>query len=289
MRQETLAEFNQIFPTENDSCPQFVDAVAQFTFLRKFLLVFRPQRDIDRFVQACRYLLSSVQTPGLKTCFNYTSVAANKNLTVQWIHQQKKLLIHCSNYLCLIRPEVSPEHKLMMICLNMILTFTNPHALQVPDEVRTVMLVLGRSTLKDLTAKGLFQSLQSLLKKGLCGTRPCLSRTELSAIITISTRPLVYFKCSDEYLRLYLLHILSVPAITLHLANTAPDMLTQVQKSCSIHTVFTFLSNDAHIEMIFASLGGSYGLCLMANIIHLVSSDLQSLEIDSSPFRVSIS
>ena len=285
-RRQTLQEFDEIFSSNTDQSPKFVDSVVVFTILRKFLLIFHPSSDADRFGQACRYLLSSVLTPGLRTCHNYTSVAADKSRTVQWIYQQRKLLLLCTTYLRGIRPEVSPDHKFMMLCLNMVLSFTNPHALRVPDEVRPVMLVLARNTLKDLLAKGLLPSLQSILRKGLCRSRPCLSLTELSAIVTIATRPLVFFKGSDAYLQLFLQHILSVPALTLHLETTAPDMLVQLSKSCPLQSTLTFLQCEDNMKKIFSSLDGSYSLCLLANIIHLASSELQSLQPDVMAFTV---
>lgn len=287
-RCQTLQEFDEIFCRDIEQCPKFVDSVLVFTTLRRFLLVFQPDKDTDRFGQGCRYLLSSVLTPGLRTCQNYTSVAADKNRTVHWIFQQRKLLLHCSLYLKRLRPDLSPDHKFMMLCLNMILTFTNPHALQVPDEVKPVMLLLARNTLKDLMSKGLLPSLQSVLRRGLCRNRPCLSLTELSAIVTIATRPLLYFKGSDTYLHLFLVHILSVPALTLHLRTTAPDMLAHLSRSCPLETIFSYLlKSDDNVRTIFASLDGSYGLCLLANIIHLSFTDLSTLRSDTTAFTVS--
>lgn len=237
----------------------------------------RSDSDGERFGRVCQSLLSSVLTPGLGSALNYASVATDKKLTVEWMHQQRKLLLHCVQSLNQIRPEVAADHKFMMLYLNMILTFTNVHALRVGDEVRPAVNVLTRKLLSDLVSKGLLTSLQILLKRGLCRNRSSLSQVEMSAIVTIAMRPLTFSKCKDDNLHQFLVHIISVPALTLHLRTISPNILTQFTKNCPLQCILTFLSKEANIKSLFSEIGVNYGLCLVANVVHLSFLDLPAV------------
>ena len=248
-------------------------------------MVFIPTQDADRFDRLCRYLLASVLTPGLKSSQSYVAVATTTSLANPWIYQQRKLLRHCSSYLKHMRPEVSADHRSMMLYLNMLLTFTNPQALAPRVEARSAMLGLTNKTLHDLVSRGLLSCLQLLLKKFLCRSRPCLSSTQLSAVMTIALRPSRLLG-KEEFVTLCLLHILSVPALTLHLQNLAPESLTLLIKSCSIRDVSSVLRFESDCNDILSKLGGNYTLSLLANIIHLSSCEMQAVQ--SAPLEFAV-
>lgn len=63
-------------------------------------------------------------------------------------------------------------------------------------------------------------------------------------------------------------------------------MLAHLSKSCPLQSVLAYLLKDDNVKTIFASLEGSYGLCLMANITHLTSEDLSALQSDTVAFTV---
>jgi hypothetical protein len=88
-------------------------------------------------------------------------------------------------------------------------------------------------------------------------------------------------------LQLFLQEILTIPALTIHLANMAPEIVVHVHKSCPMTTISSFLSDNKNVDVIFEKCGGGYGLCLMANMIHLMSTELTNLQNDLSSFRVS--
>jgi len=65
---------------------------------------------------------------------------------------------------------------------------------------------------------------QLLLLKGLCGQRRYLKHAAVSAIITLSMRPLIAADFSNRLLTIYILNILSVPGIFLHLQLLSPEV-----------------------------------------------------------------
>jgi len=173
-----------------------------------------------------------------------------------------------------------------MLYLNVILTMTNPQVWKLNPEGKAAMTVISCKMMQELVSKGLLVSLESILKKGLCRSRLCLNKTELSAIMAISLRPLVMFK-SDTQINLFLLHILSVPALTFHLYLLAPDSLTLMTSSLPVKDVCGFLSNDQNLLVLFNALEANYGLCLLANIVHWICLDVKNISANLAQLMVS--
>ena len=249
-----------------------------FGVLRKLLLVLRPEKDKERIDRSCRYLLSNVLSPVFDISSSYMALAANRSLTTAWIFQQRKLLNICLSLLRETRPEVQQDHKYMLIYLNMILTFTNLQSVNVPNDVKPVLQLISRKSLSELLARGLNQSLQSLLKKCLCRKRPILNLTEASAILTIALRPIAYFSDDDSHLFNFIVHILSIPALVANYHANAPIALTSAVETCPLKRIFSFLVVESNSCQVFETLGGSYSLCLIANIIHLSTLNSEMLQ-----------
>ena len=246
-----------------------------FLSIRKFFVLFDPKRRRNEFDGICRYILSSILS-ATSSSSSYISVASNPKLTLVWIQQLKKILSFCILFLRELRPEITGDHKSMMLYLNMILTLTNPQVWKLSTEARTAMTVVCTKIIQDLMSKGLMLSLQSLLKKGLCRSRICLNKTELSAIISISLRPVMMLK-NDTQVNLFLIHILSVPGLTYHMQSLAPESVAVMSSSLSLKEVCSFLEKDNHLTIVFNGLEGNYGLCLLANIVHWSCMDLKNI------------
>ena len=65
---------------------------------------------------------------------------------------------------------------------------------------------------------------QTLLLRGLCGQRRYLKHAAVSAIMTLSFRPLRNSEFSSRLLTLYILNIFSVPGFILHLQAITPEV-----------------------------------------------------------------
>lgn len=65
---------------------------------------------------------------------------------------------------------------------------------------------------------------QGLLIRGLGRIKVVLKHASLSAIITLSLRPLVSANFSEKLMTMFLIHILSVPAIIQHMQTLTPEV-----------------------------------------------------------------
>ena len=102
-----------------------------------------------------------------------------------------------------------------------------------------------------------------------------LSKTTLSAILNLASRPLAYTSHSDQMVSLYILHILSVPGVAHYAATLSPNsgLLGGGQESKSLLiSAVKLLAQDQQLKIHFNALEGSYALCLTANLIQLVST-----------------
>ena len=66
--------------------------------------------------------------------------------------------------------------------------------------------------------------LQTLLMRGLARSKPAFKPTMLSAIVTLSLRPLLAASFSDNLLTALILHILSVPALIQHVTVMSEEV-----------------------------------------------------------------
>lgn len=267
------------------------DAIIVFKLIRQFLFIYDRKRDSQRFDMMCRHILESMlSSTDVSSTKSYVSVCYSKNYLMQWITQLKKILQICSSCLKHLNPDSGPDHKSMVLYLNMILILTNSNIWKISDNLRTTMNQLCVNSVSQLVSKGLYVSLQVLLQKGLCRLRPCLKKTDISAIITISMRPVINSSFNETHINLFLIHILSIPALIYHLEIVAPDMfnLMAVDNCTMLSEVIKFLNCDQNSRILFNVLEGNYGLCLLANLINLSYKELDAVRQQILPFVVSV-
>ena len=218
------------------------------------------------------------QNKTLESCrqISYVSVAFNKKLAVQWIHQLKTLLWKCCLYLKHLKPELPQDYKQIMLYLNMLITLTSTNSWlllkefpQVYEPLKPVVNQLCNNVINSLVSKGLYANLQILLMKGLMRTKPNLKRSALTAIITLSLRPVIAAKFNESLMNMFLLHIMSIPALIYHLNSIANDSLTVLSNECILKRSVEILCLDQNSRILFNALEGNYALCLLANVIHL--------------------
>ncbi|CAG2064216.1 unnamed protein product, partial [Timema podura] len=66
--------------------------------------------------------------------------------------------------------------------------------------------------------------IQSLLQRGLSRSKIALKHVSLSALVTLAIRPLVSAGFTEKLMTMFVIHILSVPALVLHVQNLAPEV-----------------------------------------------------------------
>lgn len=65
---------------------------------------------------------------------------------------------------------------------------------------------------------------QSLLLRGLGRAKITLKHVSISAVLTLALRPLASSGFSEKLMTMFLIHILSVPALVLHIQNLAAEV-----------------------------------------------------------------
>lgn len=64
-----------------------------------------------------------------------------------------------------------------------------------------------------------------LLLRGLCHQRRYLKHAGVTAIVTLSLRPLIAAEFSTRLLTLFVVNILSIPGFVLHIQQISPEVL----------------------------------------------------------------
>ncbi|XP_076363103.1 ubiquitin-protein ligase E3B [Tachypleus tridentatus] len=281
LKNELRKNFDEIFKKiEEDEQPQLAPALEMNEVIQGFMFVLHPSDDKERFERLCRYIITSMDSNSLKYC--YVAIALNKDYAVQWIQQLKKVLWQCCIFLNNLKPEVSRDTKSMMLYLHMLVTFTNTATWKILKEksresLKPAMTQLCNNVMGHLVTKGMYVSLQKLLYKGLVRSKPTLKRATLLAVCNLSFRTLAAYQFSNNFMNLFLLHILSVPAFVYHLTNISPECVTLLMNHDILKKSLQLLSAEQNTRVIFNALEGSYALCLLANLINLANKDLESL------------
>ncbi|KAH9492187.1 Ubiquitin-protein ligase E3B [Bulinus truncatus] len=244
---EELDAFLQAPPPESDVeyKPSLRPAVDTYHLTKKFLFIHNPNSDLDRrrFEYLCRYILTTMETDVLK-------------------------------------PENHNDIRTIIVLLRMLITFTsstNWLAFKDKDNLQPGFAKLCDNIMGDLNSKGLYTALEALLRKGLCRAKIVFNKASLTAIITIALRPLIAANFSTNLLSVFLLHVLSVPAVIIHINTTAQDCIATMVTHRIFKRCLDFLTCEQSTRIIFNSLEGNYALCLMANLIQLGFVEMEGL------------
>ncbi|GCC26126.1 hypothetical protein chiPu_0004540 [Chiloscyllium punctatum] len=256
-------------------------ALAIFKITRKFLFVYRMKEDKDRLQKLCRCILNSMEVENESKVW-YVSLALSKDLTLLWIKQVKDLLWLCCEFLKHLKPDILQDCKFITLYLTMLVTFTDTSTWKIlrgkGEALRPAMNHICANIMGHLNQKGYYTVLQILLTNGLARSKPSLSKGTLTAIFTLALRPVVAAHFSDNLLRSFLLHIMSVPALVTHLSTLVPECMAMIHTHELLRKFILFLSRDEQCGDICVCLEGSHTLCLQGNLIYLAYLSEKVLE-----------
>ncbi|KAK3084950.1 hypothetical protein FSP39_021947 [Pinctada imbricata] len=195
------AEINDLLkiPTNPDEEYKAVlrPALEAYKTINRFFFTFKEDKDGKTYEYLCRYLLASMDSDNLK-------------------------------------PENHMDMKSIMLYLRMLVTFTSTNTWKIlrgkaGESLTPGMNQLCNNIMGYLNTKGLYPVLEGLLTRGLIGTKPAFSPASLSAIVTISLRPLIAANFSDNLLTVFTLHIMAVPALVHHVSTASTDVSNMYQ------------------------------------------------------------
>lgn len=286
LQREIRREIDEFFKAD-DAGSSRRGALCIFKIARKLLFLFRMKEDNERFEKLCRCILSSMDAENEPKVW-YVSLALSKDLTLLWIKQIKDILWHCCEFLERLKPEILQDSKLITLYLTMLVTFTDTSTWKIlrgkGESLRPAMNHICANIMGHLNQHGLYSVLQILLTRGLARPRPCLSKGTLTAAFSLALRPVLAAQFSDNLLRPFLIHIMSVPALVTHLSIVAPERLTVVESHDMLRKFITYLRAQDRCRDVCECLEGCHTLCLMGNLLHLGSLSPRVLEEETDGF-----
>uniref|UniRef100_A0A8C7DS45 Ubiquitin-protein ligase E3B n=1 Tax=Naja naja TaxID=35670 RepID=A0A8C7DS45_NAJNA len=275
LQKKIRSEVDDFFHT---SGPAKKTALSLFKIFRKLLFIFKlPQ---DKEVRcSCDSIVLQVW---------YVSLALSKELTLLWIQQVKGVLWICCEFLKLLKPDILQDSKLVNLHLTMLVTFTDTSTWKIlqgkGEALRHAMNHICANIMGHLNQKGFYSVLQILLTNGLARSQPSFSKGTLTAAFSLALRPVVAAHFSDNLLRSFLIHIMSVPAIMSHLAALTPERLAVMESQDLLRKFLLFLSREEQCRDVCVCLEGSHTLCLLGNLVYLGSLNEKVLQEETGPF-----
>ncbi|XP_075023638.1 ubiquitin-protein ligase E3B isoform X6 [Calonectris borealis] len=286
LQREIRREVEDFFGA-NESGSSKRSALSIFRIARKLLFVFNHKEDKERFEKLCRCILNSMDVENEPKVW-YVSLALCKDLTLLWIKQIKDILWFCCEFLKQLKPDILQDSRLVNLHLTMLVTFTDTSTWKIlrgkGETLRPAMNHICANIMGHLNQKGFFSVLQILLTNGLARSRPSLSKGSLTAVFSLALRPVVAAQFSDNLLRSFLIHIMSVPAIMTHLATLTPERLAVIESHDLFRKFILFLSCEAQCRDVCVCLEGSHTLCLLGNLVYLGSLNDKVLEEETAHF-----
>ncbi|BFZ18278.1 hypothetical protein BsWGS_21317 [Bradybaena similaris] len=284
---EEVDRFLKIPQPDMEYKPELQPAIEVFRLVKKFLFIHNAHCDQDRkrFEYLCRYILASMESDVLKSC--YVAVSCNKQFVIAWIAQLKSLLWTCCQYFYILKPENHNDLRTVMVLLRMLVTFTqhtNWLAFREKENLHSGFIRLCENVMGELNSKGLYTAIEALLRKGLCRSKPVFNKAIMTAVITISLRPLIAANFSNNLLSMFLVHLLSVPAVIIHINSIAQDCISTMITHRIFKRCLDLLACEQNAKIIFNSLEGNYALCLMANLIQLGFMEMEGLVENTTNF-----
>ncbi|KAJ8725864.1 hypothetical protein PYW08_004047 [Mythimna loreyi] len=285
-----LNDFDQLLPepaTPQEEPPQpleLIPALEVYKVTCRLFLVFNQQRDRKRFEKLCKYIVQSLHSESVK--LSYVGVFLNKEYSLRWIAHIKNLLYKCCLYLEELKPESPIDMQSILIHLHTLVAFTANNTwaltrLKNFEKLRGGMTQLCANVMGSLFHKGYYLTLKSLLLRGLCREKIYLKNISLTAIVTLSLRPLVSAQFSEKLLTMYIIQILSVPTLVYHMQQISPESISSFRSYSMFDKCLEFLSTDQNMRIVFNTLEGNYALCLLANLVQLAHSEREYAQSES--------
>lgn len=215
---------------------------------------------------------------------DYTSVCLEQKFTSCWLNQVKKILVQSLIYLKQLRPELSNHQSLMMIYLNVLINLTScttwSFTKSTKSNIEPLLQVMNRfcsNLLNHLIKNDFYPSINELLMKTLCRTRISIKKSALTAVLTLSIRPLINSQFNNEIMILFINNILSIPAFIHQVLAVSDDNLKFFNSDLLLHCI-DILSDEKNCNEALNNLEGNLSLCLLANIVHLCYVNIDYLE-----------
>ncbi|XP_011503913.1 PREDICTED: ubiquitin-protein ligase E3B-like [Ceratosolen solmsi marchali] len=232
----------------------------------------------------CKYLVLSLDSES--PIFSYIGVALIRDNYILWIYQLKSILRYCLLELEDLHPEQPTDNKSILLRLHTLVSFTSTQTwslmrLSEMQKLKVGMNQLCANIMRYLMKNDFYKIMKNLLIKGLCRQIITLQPTALAAITTLTLRPLLFSKISDKLFSVFIINIISVPALVCHLndMDRSPSISLFKQNNLFVKSI-KFLNNELNAKTIFSILKRNYTLYLLANLIELANIEYDRISND---------
>lgn len=198
---------------------------------------------------------------------------------MDWIRHIKIFLDRCCDSLALLKPESHIDSIALALHLHSLIVFTSPNTwllLQRNKQLTPLLPGMNQmcaNILGALVKRGYFATLKTVLFKGICRNNVCLKPVSLVAILSLATRPLVSGGFTENILALFILHILTVPALVHQIETLTPDYLTKLTEMELLSKSIQLLSTEEAMSNLIQNVQGTQILALIANVVHLFNAE----------------
>ncbi|XP_039256080.2 ubiquitin-protein ligase E3B-like [Styela clava] len=265
--------------------PKVLNGTEIFNVTKQLLFIFKLERDKWRFEKLCKIILdNSNSDKNIKS--SYCSLCVSKQFALPWIQQVKNLLKICCQYLVVLNPQEHHSSRLINICLNMMLLFTDASEWKISKKqpaLKVILSQISNNISLDLLNHSSMQILGSLLNKKVASMQTQHNEPMLLAAFTMATRPLITSGVKDDNLVIFVKYILSVPALISN--KTIPHGVSVLIKNQILHRILSLLHGEGQCiaYKMFEKRHNSSNtaidvLCTVANLGQLAVLDKNALE-----------
>ncbi|KHJ49553.1 hypothetical protein D918_00680 [Trichuris suis] len=242
-------EFFNMFSacTNSDKRLPLPNALSAFPVVRRAVFFRLHEQDGELFKCLCRYLLISIEAKELEL-----DMATEVSLNL---------------YLRLLLTYTSSDEWVLV-------------SSESGSDIKKPLEKLCSHLLNCLVSEGFYPKAGALLKHGLCRRNVLFKPASLSAMFSLTLRPLVNSALLDDMLHLFIVYVLSTPALTWHLKNMAKNFKTTFLNGTLLSRCTEYLCTSPRRSATFSELLPGYDVCLLGNLIHLVYMEASTCKSD---------
>ncbi|KRY69972.1 Ubiquitin-protein ligase E3B, partial [Trichinella pseudospiralis] len=266
--------------TEFDKKLPLISAKVAFPVIQRFVIFCKGTITENEYLLLVRYLLLSSEASDLEN--NIVVVALTPSSAFSWLHLMRKILCKCILFLANLRLDHLNDAKLNLY-LHLLLSFTSTAswaALKSEEggKLRPSMNKLCERLLINLVHADFYPQLSKLLRNGLCRSVVLLKKASLTAVFSLSLRPLTTDETDENILSQYIRCILTTPALIWHLKHEANSFKLNLLNGKLILRCMQFLCERSANDEFFAKLEVGTEVCILGNIVNMAYLEHEILQ-----------
>ncbi|KRZ11505.1 Ubiquitin-protein ligase E3B [Trichinella zimbabwensis] len=287
--------------TEFDKKLPLISAKVAFPMIQRFVIFCKGTITENEYLLLVRYLLLSSEASDIEN--NMVIVALTPSSAFSWLHLMRKILCKCIIFLANLRLDHLNDAKLNLY-LHLLLSFTSTASwaalkseegvclfvcmvcfwlnfyavFALGGKLRPSMNKLCERLLINLVHADFYPQLSKLLRNGLCRSVVLLKKASLTAVFSLSLRPICSDETDDNILSQYIRCILTTPALIWHLKHEANSLKLNLLNGKLLLRCMQFLCERSANDEFFAKLEVGTEVCILGNIVNMAYLEHEILQ-----------